>query len=157
MRKALIALYVVTFAATSPSSVFASGSTGAPPKPSSHQSMDRIGLNKTQTVAANAAEPVVAEEPYNLGKALFSGKYKFGNPKLSAANVAEKMQRLVTLQRKLPAAERSKLNTTALSQRLTNRELNALEYYLGTRFGKFITKAPSWAKAEPPPKVALSQ
>lgn len=100
---------------------------------------------------------MITDEPYDLGKALFGRKYKLGNPQLTKPNMAEKMQRLSSLRRALPANERAKIDTTLLSKRLTNREMNALEYYLGIRFGKFITVAPSWAKSEPPPKVASAQ
>ena len=73
----------------------------------------------------DSSQAVIAEEPYNLGKALFWGKYKFGHPELTAANVAEKMQRLVTLQKALPATEREKVKPAELSERLTDREMNA--------------------------------
>lgn len=154
MRAYLIALLGVGCFALTPSLTFASGST-APPETANNRAMDRASSGKTGTIANSATQTEVAEEPYNLGKALYSGKYKFGQPKLSAANVAEKTQRLRTLQSTLPAAERGKVKLTELSQRLTDREVNALEYYVGMRFGKFITTPPSWAKVEPPPKIVL--
>jgi hypothetical protein len=157
MRGQIMALIGVSFAALIPSLTFGSGSVGTRPEAASNQSLDRASFSKAQTVATNSSRTVVAEESYNLGKALFSGKYKFGKPKLTAANVAEKMQRLVTLQRTLPEPEREKVKPAELSKRLTDHEMNALEYYLGMRFGKFITKSPSWAKAEPPPTIALSR
>jgi hypothetical protein len=126
-------------------------------RPPINQSINRTNFDKAQTTATNAAPTVVAEEPYNRGKALFAGNYKLGRPKLTPANVAEKMQRLVALQKMLPATAGGKLNSTELSKRLTDREINALEYYLRMRFGKFIRNAPSWAKEEPPPKVASAQ
>ena len=139
------------FAATSPSPAFASGSVARPPI---NQTINRTNFDKAQTSVTNSSPTLVAEEPYNRGKALFAGNYKLGKPKLTSANVTEKMQRLVALQKILPATAGGKLNSTELSKRLTDREMNALEYYLKMRFGKFLTKAPSWAKAEPPPKVA---
>ena len=119
--------------------------------------MDRINLKSAQPAATQTSRALVAEEPYNLGKAIFSGKYTFGKPRLTEANVEEKMQRLVSLQRTLPAPEREKINPPTRARHLTDREMNALEYYIEVRFGKFITKSPSWAKKEPPPSVALSQ
>jgi hypothetical protein len=157
MRGHIMALIGVGFAALIPSLTFASGSDTTATKPAAHQSMDRVNLKTAQPTATPASSVLIAEEPYNLGKALFSGNYKFGQPKLTAGNVAEKTQRLATLQRTLPAPEREKIKPIELSKRLTDREMNAFEYYLGMRFGKFITKSPSWAQAEPPPKVALSR
>jgi hypothetical protein len=154
MRQPLIALWVAALAATSPSLALASGSVSRPPI---NQSINRTTSERAKTTAASAAPVVVAEEPYNRGKALFAGNYKLGKPKLTPANAAEKMQRLIALQKMLPATAGGKLNSTELSKRITDREMNALEYYLRMRFGKFITKAPSWAKEEPPPQVASAQ
>lgn len=158
MRQPIISLLVVTLAVASPSLGYASGSSaGTVPASARQHSTNRGNTTQTQTIATTSSQPAVAEEPYNLGKALYSGKYRFGNPKLTTANIAEKKLRLVSLRRALPAAEREKLDSTELSKRLTNHEMNALEYYLGMRFGKFITKAPSWATTEPPPKVASAK
>ncbi|MEP6708843.1 MAG: hypothetical protein ABJB32_01775 [Verrucomicrobiota bacterium] len=99
----------------------------------------------------------IAQASYNLGKALFGGKYKFGKPKLAAANIAEKMQRLAFLQKALPTREREKINPPGLAGQLTDREMNALEYYLAVRFGTVVGKPPSWAGREPPPKLASTQ
>ena len=156
MRGRLMAFFVAALTALSPSLAFASGSVSTTGK-ASRQTTTRLNLNAAQAATTPASRVLIAEEPYNLGKALFSGKYKFGNPRLTAANVAEKMQRLTTLQRTLPSAEREQMNPAELSKRVTDREVNALEYYIGMRFGKFITKSPSWAKEEPPPKVASSR
>jgi hypothetical protein len=157
MRPPILILLAVAITAMSPSVGFGSGSAGArPPASATRQTLVRANSADAQVRATESSQTTVAEEPYDLGKALFNGKYRFGNPSLTPANVAEKMQRLVTLQRTLPRAERAKLDPEKLSRRLTNREMNGLEYYLGMRFGKFIAKEPSWAKAEPPPKVALS-
>jgi hypothetical protein len=145
---------ITALAAASPSLAFASGSVSRPPI---NQSISRTTSERAQATTNNSAPVAIAEEPYNRGKALFAGNYTLGKPKLTPANTAEKMQRLVALQKVLPPSAGGKLNSTELSKRLTDREMNALEYYLRMRFGKFITKAPSWAKAEPPPKVALSK
>jgi hypothetical protein len=159
VRQPIIFLLIVMLAAASPSLSFASGSSaGTVPASARQHSASRTGATNAQTIATyNSSQPEVADEPYSLGKALYSGKYRFGTPKLSDANVAEKMQRLVSLQRALPVSERQKINAGELSHRLTNREMNALEYYLRIRFEKFITRPPSWAKAEPPPKVASAE
>lgn len=157
MRRQILVPFVVALAALSPSLSFASGSVTTASQSASRQSMDRVSLKTAQATATPASRALIAEEPYNLGKALFSGKYTFGKPKLTAANVAEKRQRLVTLQRTLPAPEKEKMNPPELAKQLTDREMNALEYYLGVRFGKFITKSPSWAKEEPPPQVAYAK
>jgi hypothetical protein len=161
MQRQFRTLLVATVVATIPASAFASGSVPATNAPSRDSfSPTNLRANQTSTTSTTAdpdSQVSIAEEPYHLGKALFSGKYKLGNPKLTTANVAEKKQRLVSLQRTLPAAERGKLNPAEHSTRLTNHEMNALEYYVGMRFGKFITKSPSWVKTDPPPKVALAR
>lgn len=165
MRHQVTALLIATLTGLSPSLASASGSVPGPPPSSSRQAVDRVNV-ATQTArtartaqdsATKSLQTTVAAEPYNLGKALFAGKYKLGNPQLAADNVAEKKQRLMTLRRTLPGGEREQLDAVEWSKRLTNREMNALEYYLGMRFGKFISKAPSWAKSEPPPQVALAR
>src|SRR5207248_8345283 len=104
MRGQIVALIGVSLAALSPSPTLASGSVTTASQSASRQSMDRVSLKTAQPAASPAARALIAEEPYNLGKALFSGKYRFGNPKLSLANITEKRQRLVTLQRTLPAS-----------------------------------------------------
>lgn len=158
MERLITTLCAMMLLAASPSLAFASGSAGTVPASATRQFAERGNSIKAQSVSTNSSqESTVDEESYNLGKTLFSGKYRFGNPTLTEGNVAEKLQRLVTLRRTLPPAERGKLNPPELSKRLSNRELNALEYYLGMRFGKFITKSPSWAKVEPPPKIVLAK
>ena len=52
--------------------------------------MNAASFSKAQAVATTS-QAVVADEPYNLGKALFSGNYKFGKPKLTAANVGREI------------------------------------------------------------------
>jgi hypothetical protein len=158
MQRPITILCAMMLVAASPSLVFASGSAGTVPASATRQSAQRSDSIKAQAASTNSSqEPTVDEDSYNVGKALFSGKYRFGNPTLTDGNVAEKLQRLVTLRRTLPAAERGKLNPPELARRLTHREMNALEYYIGMRFGKFITRSPSWAKVEPPPKIVLAK
>lgn len=99
----------------------------------------------------------IAQAPHDLGKAIFSGKYAFQKRKLTAANLAEKANRLFTLKNILPARERGKINPRALAPLLTDREMNALEYYLGVHFGTVIERPPSWAQSEPPIRVAGSR
>jgi hypothetical protein len=154
MRQPLIVLWIAALAAANPSPVFASGSSAKPPI---NQSINRTGFENAHPAATTSVPLVVDEEPYNRGKAVFAGNYRLGKPTLTPANVAEKTQRLVALQKMLPASAGGKLNSTEMSQRLTDREMNALEYYVRMRFGKFIRKAPSWAKEEPPPKVVSTQ
>ncbi len=154
MTRYLSALLVPLLLPALAGTVFASGSTVA--RPPARQFLG-AKTNRNQTAAtSNNATRAVADEPYNMGKAIFGGKYKLGHPKLTDANIAEKKLRLATVQRTLPVPEREKLDPGVLSPRLTNGEMNALEYYLGMRFGKFITKAPSWARTDPPPEVALA-
>lgn len=155
MHRQIAALLVMTLLATRPSITWASGSEG--PKPASHDYSDRLNLRNPQTFTTPAPHTNIAQVPYNLGKELFSGKYKVGKPKLTVANIAEKTQRLAALQKALPAREQEKLNPPALAGQLTDREMNALEYYLRVRFGKFVTQTPSWAGQEPPPTLASSQ
>lgn len=146
MRLPVITFWVATLAAI-PSLTFGSGSSTT--RTPINQSLSHLDLQRAQAKPASA----IAEEPYNLGKALFSGKYRFGNPKLTAANSTEKKQRLVTLREALPVRERTKFDPI-LVHSLTNREMNALEYFVRMRFGKFVPHPPSWAKDEPPPQVA---
>lgn len=154
MHRYVLACFAAAFA-TIPSPGFASGSESAartgpvitPTFYSSSQSRTAPGQNHL----------VLAEEPYNQGKALFSGKYNFGKPKLTLLNIEEKKQRLAALRKSLPAPEQENLNPPELARRLTNREMNSLEYYLRMRFKKFLSNSPTWANQEPPPKVATSR
>lgn len=160
MRWLSVTFCVTALGLLNSSLVLASGSSAGQRIPQSRAALDRASFNQARAITAGtpssspSARGLIAEEPYNLGKAVFSGKYRFGKPQLKAANVAEKIQRLTTLQRVIPAPEREKINLPALAPRLSNREMNALEYYLGMRFGKFITRPPSWASEVPPPRVA---
>lgn len=145
----------MTILTTVPSMTFASGSGAT--RPTSLQDLNRFNSRHPALSTTPAPQIKIAEIPYNLGKALFSGKYNFGKPKLTAVNAAEKKQRLVILQKALPQREREKMNPAGLAGQLTDREMNALEYYLTVRFGKSIDKPPSWAEQEPPPKLAYTE
>ena len=157
MHRVLTGLLIVTTTVIIPTPLIASGSVQTSRRPSD-ESLQGVNSNlhteRSAATTTSQSKVVIADEPYNLGKALFSGQYNFSHPRLTAANAAEKKLRLVSLQRALPVAERGKMNPPDLSKQLTDREMNALEYYLGERFGLVIAKAPSWAKKEPPPKVA---
>ncbi len=148
MRRTINSFLLGTLLAASPALVLASGSETARPLVSSYggPGADQ-GYSRTRS---QASARTIAAEPYNLGKALFAGKYNLGKPKLSALNMEEKRQRLAALQKSLPAAEKTNLNPATLSHRLTNREANALEYYVRMRFKKYLDNAPTWAKNEPP-------
>lgn len=106
--------------------------------------------------AQPATPPVaVAQAPYNLGQAIFNGTYKFR--KTNVNHVPEKAHRLGILQPGLPAAEQKHFNPKELASHLNDREMNALEYYIHVKFGRFVTVAPSWAKEEPPIKMIQSK
>lgn len=155
MRRTINSFLLVTLLAASPTLVFASGSETAKPQVSSYGNPgadQAYSRTRSQTPART-----IAAEPYNLGKAVFAGKYNLGNPKLSVLNIEEKRQRLAALRKSLPVAEKTNLDPAALSPRLTNREANALEYYLRMRFKKYLDNAPTWAKNDPPPKVTASR
>lgn len=155
MHHHIMALFVASLAITRPSLTLASGSEGA--ARSTRATTPSFYSSSSQSRSTNFANRVViAEEPYNVGKALFSGNYHFGKPKLTALNVEEKKQRLAALRKSLPAGEHN-LNPPELAQHLTNREANALEYYIRMRFKKFLSNSPTWAKEEPQPKVAFSR
>ena len=154
MHRWLMTLLLVAISMATAPRLSASGSVPSP-RASTRESFSRFNAHtETQSASTSQSKVLVADEPYNLGKELFAGRYKFGSPQLSDANIAEKKLRLVSVRNALPAAERANLKPAELSKRLTNQEMNALEYYIGVRFGKVITKAPSWAKQEPRPQLA---
>jgi hypothetical protein len=99
-----------------------------------------------------APQVAVQQGPYNMGQAIFMGNYKF--KKSAGTHVAEKNKRLSILVGGLPAADRQHVNPKALSNELTDREANALEYYIDVKYGKYVTVPPSWAKKEPPIKAS---
>lgn len=102
------------------------------------------------TVAATP-QVMIVQGPYNLGQAIYNGTYKF--EKAADTHVAEKAHRLKILEPALPAADRHKIDPKRLAKEVSDREMNALEYYIQVKTGKYVTVAPSWAKKEPPIKV----
>lgn len=153
MHRYIISLFVATLGIAGAASTLASGSeTATQPQPSNLPTF----YSQQYRPASLSPRVVLVEEPYNCGKALFSGKYNFGKPKLTALNIEEKRQRLAALRTSLPSREQNNLNPTELSKRLNNREMNALEYYVRVRFKKYLTNSPTWSKEEPPVKVASS-
>lgn len=157
MRRTINSFLLVTLLAASPALVFASGSETAQPQVSSYGNPGADQAYFRTRTRSQAPARTIATEPYNLGKAVFAGKYNLGRPKLSPLNIEEKRQRLAALQKSLPSAEKKNLAPAALSHRLTNREANALEYFLRMRFKKYLDNAPTWAQTEPPPKATASR
>lgn len=156
MNSHILVLFGASLLTTNPSLTFASGSEGASrPTPAITPSFYSSSSQSRSTNFANHV--VIAEEPYNVGKALFSGNYHFGKPKLTTLNIEEKKQRLAALRKGLPAEAQNNFDPPKLAQHLTNREANALEYYIRMRFKKFLSNSPTWAKEEPQPKVASSR
>ncbi|MGI9087402.1 MAG: hypothetical protein ACR2HH_06630 [Chthoniobacterales bacterium] len=150
MNRKIIAVGIVALASSA--TIYASGNQA----PAS--STSRNGIERTEFTGArsgSASHIVVVQEPYNLGQALFSGKYNLGKPKLTEANIAEKQVRLASLQRLMPASGQKQLHPE-MGSRLTNQEANALEYFVAVRFSKILNKPPSWAKQNPPVKIAFS-
>lgn len=69
---------------------------------------------------------------YHLGKQIFSGKYQ---PKASSpGDQAAQQAVLETLERQLPESARRKSAITQLAGRLNQEELEALDYYLTSRY-----------------------
>jgi len=154
MRSILLTLHTVALALTIPSLAFGMGQTpdGSEPQPGEPGNLRRP---PPETVAAATPQVAVVQEPYNLGQAIYNGTYKFKKP--AGTHVAEKAHRLTTLQPALPAADRGRINPKTLSNQLSDREMNALEYYIQMKTGKYVDVSPSWAKKEPPVKVAKTK
>ncbi len=149
MRQILLALHTVALAVTIPSLAFGMDQTpdGSEPQPGEPGNLRR----PPPTVSATPAI-VIVQEPYNVGQAIYNGTYRFKKP--AATHVAEKAHRLAILRPGLPAAEQQRINPKVLANELSDREMNALEYYIQVHTGRYVTVAPSWAKKEPPIKVA---
>ena len=110
MRRIILQL-VVLAALTLSLSVLASGSyTARPIRP------------PVSTVDANR---------YNIGKHIFSGKYEPGKP---AGDATQQSPRLKQLQEKLPKAAQKTADLPALAGKLSNEQMQALEYYLAVRY-----------------------
>ncbi len=106
-----------------------------------------------QTPVTTQAKIKVAKEPYALGEAIVAGKHALGAPKLSEANAAAKKLRLASLQRLLPASGQKQIHPE-IGARLTNREMNAVEYFVAVKFHKILNTPPPWAQQDPPIKIA---
>ena len=102
-----------------PSVALASGSyTARPPKP--------------PTAHERGAKMDSAR--YDLGKRIYNGKLKLGEPQAAAATMQE--TRLRALQATLPEREKKSANLSALAGRLNAEQLDALEYYVNHRFAR---------------------
>ncbi len=153
MHRSILVLALTAFFLANPNALRASGSQ-APY--SGSRGFGRPDSSNERQAANSAASITISRPPYDLGKAIFAGKYNLGNPKLSKANVDEKELRLASLQRLLAPAEAKKIQPTAWAPRLTNQEMNAFEYFLIVRFSKILNKPASWAKDEPPVKIVFA-
>jgi hypothetical protein len=144
MRPLLITLHAVVLAIALPSLAYGQSGTevGAGEPGNLHRP------SPAQTMAPQVA---IQQGPYNLGQAIFTGSYKVKKP--ASTHVAEKDHRLSLIIGGLPAADRQKINPKTLANELTDREENALEYYIQVKYSKYVTVPPSWAKKEPPIKV----
>ena len=79
--------------------------------------------------SAKAADP--ARERFALGQRIFNGK----DALTAAADMAAQKPRLQALQDRLPAAVASKKDLPALAGKLTDPQLDALEHFVGERYG----------------------
>lgn len=133
-----------------PSLTFGMGQTpdGSEPLPGEPGNLRRPEPTPAPAAATKVA---VVQAPFNLGEAIYNGTYKF--KKSAGTHVAEKAHRLGILRSGLPAAEQARINPKDLASKLSDREMNALEYYIQVHTGKYVTVAPSWAKKEPPIKA----
>lgn len=154
MRKILLALHAVVLAAIIPAlapNTIGQTMEGSTPLPGEPGNLRR----PPPEPAAATPQVTVVQGPYNLGQEIYNGTYKF--KKAAGTHVAEKAHRLTTLLPALPAAERGRINPKTLSNQLSDREMNALEYYIQVKTGKYVDVAPSWAKQEPPIKVTKAK
>jgi|KBSMisStaDraftv2_1062788.scaffolds.fasta_scaffold60230_1 hypothetical protein len=144
MRPLLITLHAVVLAIALPSLAYGqSGTEVGAGEPGN--------LHRPSPAAAMTPTVAIQQGPYNLGQAIFTGNYKV--KKAASTHVAEKDHRLSLIIGGLPAADRQKISSKTLANELTDREENALEYYLSVKYGKYVTVPPSWAKKEPPIKA----
>src|SRR5207244_3099137 len=90
-------------------------------------------LHREAPVVSATPKVEVVQGPYNLGQAIYNGTYKF--KKAAATHVAEKAHRLGILRPGLPTAEQERINPQALANQLSDREMNALEYYIQMHTG----------------------
>ena len=86
------------------------------------------------TYSARPIRPPVSAvdaNKYNIGKHIFSGKYEPGKPPGDAATPTP---RLKALQEKLPKSAQKTSDLPALAGKLSNEQMQSLEYYLGVRY-----------------------
>lgn len=74
----------------------------------------------------------VDAELYEVGKNIFAGKTKLNEA--APAKQAEQKGRLTELQSKLPTSALKSANLTDMAGKLTAEQLDALEYYVKTRY-----------------------
>jgi hypothetical protein len=163
--RSIFITFTVGLATSIPCLILAAEMGYSTPKPSSTASTttsstegvrDKDGfLHRPNSTPATTPQVAIVQQPYNLGQAIYSGNYKF--KKATATHSAEKAHRLTILQSGLPEAEKKKINPKELANHLSDGEMNAFEYYIQVRFGKFVNVAPSWAKEEPPIKVSYTK
>ena len=79
--------------------------------------------------SAKAADP--GRERYALGQRLFNGK----DAPTAAADMVAQKPRLQALQDRLPAAVAAKKDLPAMAGKLTDHQLEALEHFVGERYG----------------------
>ncbi|MGH8095197.1 MAG: hypothetical protein ACREIF_17305 [Chthoniobacterales bacterium] len=155
MRKSLLTFSLVALLLTALAPL---GFGDPPPNETNDQSSDLERARAEREQQRNqptTSNFVVEKGPFNLGEAIFTGTHKFRKEKVN--HVAEKEHRLGILRPGLPAADQKHFDPAVLASHLNDREMNALEYYIQLKFGRFVTVAPSWAKSEPPIKVVHSK
>ena len=155
MRPLLISMYAVVLAIALPSLASAQygNPSGTANRPGSQEPVapgEPGNLHRPEPAASMTPQAAIQQGPYNVGQAIFNGSYRFKKP--ASTHVAEKNKRLSILVGGLSAADRQKINPKTLSNELSDREANALEYYIKVKFGKYVDIPPSWAKKEPPIK-----
>lgn len=160
MKRQLLAVF---FLGASSAVVLASGyeksstsTSTAPVQNGGTYERQPLGRPPEQTTTTTQANIAIVQEPYNLGQAIYAQKYNLGTPKLSESNVAEKKLRLQSLQRLLPAAGQKSIHPE-MAARMTNRQLNALEYFVAVKFKTVLNKPPTWARQDPPVKITFSK
>jgi hypothetical protein len=93
-----------------------------------------LSVAASGTYSARPIRPPVSAvdaNKYNIGKHIFSGKYDPGKPPGAAA---AQTPRLKALQEKLPKSVQKTRDLPALAGKLSNEQMQSLEYYLGVRY-----------------------
>jgi len=75
----------------------------------------------------------VDRDKYDQGQKIFNGKTKLA---LTATKAEEQKERLASLQGLLPKRTAKKTDLPSLAGRLSEEQLQALEYYVHQRYGK---------------------